>query len=119
MLELYSKKRFVVIFKDCPFDGDWKNCYLKENEIELGYLKKSGKFIILKNLSIKFPYDKFLKVIDSPNSSFENLLLISPNVLKISYDPHSIEQFAFQKNVFWRRFFDVKTQKQKYFAFKL
>ena len=52
MLELYSKKRFVVIFKDCPFDGDWKNCYLKENEIELGYLKKSGKFIILKNLSI-------------------------------------------------------------------
>ena len=34
MLELYSKKRFVVIFKDCPFDGDWKNCYLKENEIK-------------------------------------------------------------------------------------
>ena len=34
MLELYSKKRFVVIFKDCPFDGDWKNCYLKENEID-------------------------------------------------------------------------------------
>ena len=83
MLELYSKKRFVVIFKDCPFDGDWKNCYLKENEIELGYLKKSGKFIILKNLSIKFPYDEFLKLIESPNSTFEDLLRISPNVLKM------------------------------------
>lgn len=119
MLELYSKKRFVIIFKDSPFEGDWKNAYLRENENDLGALKKSGNFIILKSLSIKFPYDKFLKVIDYPNSSFENLLLISPNVLKISYDSHSIEQFAFQKNVFWRRFFDVKTQKQKYFVFKL
>lgn len=119
MLELYSKKRFVVIFKDCPFDGDWKNCYLKENEIELGYLKKSGKFIILKNLSIKFPYDEFLKLIESPNSTFEDLLRISPNVLKISDNQHAVEQFAFQKNVFWREFFNVKTQKQNFFAFKL
>ena len=119
MLELYSKKRFIIIFKDCPFDGNWKNSFLKENDIELGVLKKSGNFIILKSLSIKFPYDSFLKLIESPDSSFADLLSISPNVLKISDDQHQIEQYAFQKNVFWRRFFDVKPQKQKYFAFKL
>ena len=119
MLELYSKKRFVIIFKDSPFEGDWKNAYLRENENELGALKKSGNFIILKSLSTKFPYNKFLKLLESTNSSFEDLLRISPNVLKISDNQNVIEQFAFQRNLFWKRFFDVKTQKQKYFAFKL
>ena len=108
MLELYSKKRFVVIFKDCPFDGDWKNCYLKENEIELGYLKKSGKFIILKNLSIKFPYDEFLKLIESPNSTFEDLLRISPNVLKISDNQKKIKPLAIEKTVFGWVFGKIK-----------
>ena len=119
MLELYSKKRLVVIFKDCPFDGNWKNSYLKENDTELGALKKSGNFIILKSLSIKFPYNKFLKLIESPEASFEDLLRISPNVLKISDSQNMIEQFAFQRNLFWRSFFNVKTQKQSFFAFKL
>lgn len=119
MLELYSKKRFVIIFKDCLFDGNWKNSYLKENDTELGALKKSGNFIILKSLSIKFPYNKFLKLIESPEASFEDLLRISPNVLKISDSQNMIEQFAFQRNLFWRSFFNVKTQKQSFFAFKL
>lgn len=117
MLELYSKKRFVIIFKDSPFEGDWKNAYLRENENELGALKKSGNFIILKSLSIKFPYNKFLKLLESTNSSFEDLLRISPNVLKISDNQNVIEQFAFQLKSFLETILRRKNSKAKILCF--
>ncbi len=118
MLELCSKKRFIVILKDQPFEGDWNNCYLKENDKEIGKVSKAKNFIVLKDFSLKFPYDEFFKLLDSFDSSFIDLLLISPNVLKISDNRTVIEKYAMRYGALWREFFNEKTQKQNFFAFK-